>query len=99
MAFLAALPKAPNNYNPLNKYDAAISRRNWVIDKMYENNFINSNELSYKNAFQLFHITDKLNSSFKRTSGLYRMLSNTGLNIVEKNTLLKKQITKYAMGI
>ena len=38
MAFLAALPKAPNNYNPLSKYNAAISRRNWVLDKMYENN-------------------------------------------------------------
>ena len=43
MAFLAALPKAPNNYNPLSKYNAAISRRNWVLDKMYENNFQKTN--------------------------------------------------------
>jgi len=48
MAFLAALPKAPNNYNPQNNYAAAISRRNWVIDKMFKNNFINENALSYK---------------------------------------------------
>jgi penicillin-binding protein 1A len=40
-AFLAALPKAPNNYNPKKKYSNAITRRNWVIEKMYENNFIN----------------------------------------------------------
>ena len=40
MAFLAALPKAPNNYNPKKKYEEAIARRNWVIDKMIENNFI-----------------------------------------------------------
>ncbi len=48
MAFLAALPKAPNNYNPINKYDEAISRRNWVIDKMLENDFIDEQEKSYK---------------------------------------------------
>ena len=49
MAFLAALPKAPNNYNPKNNYENAISRRNWVLDKMYENKFINKNELNFNN--------------------------------------------------
>lgn len=39
-AFLAALPKAPNNYHPVNKHDAAVARRNWVIDRMDEENFI-----------------------------------------------------------
>ncbi len=39
-AFLAALPKAPNNYHPVRKYDAAIGRRNWVIDRMVEENHI-----------------------------------------------------------
>ncbi|MEX2036893.1 MAG: transglycosylase domain-containing protein, partial [Xanthobacteraceae bacterium] len=33
-AYLAALPKAPNNYNPFRQYDRAIERRNWVIDQM-----------------------------------------------------------------
>ena len=35
IAFLAALPKAPNNYNPKTNYLKAIERRNWVIDRMY----------------------------------------------------------------
>ncbi len=35
-AYLAALPKAPNNYHPIRKYDAAIARRNWVIGRMVE---------------------------------------------------------------
>ena len=39
-AYLAALPKAPNNYNPIRNYDAAKSRRDWVIDRMVENGFI-----------------------------------------------------------
>ena len=30
-AFLAALPKAPNNYHPIKNKKAAITRRNWVI--------------------------------------------------------------------
>ena len=36
-AYLAALPKAPNNYNPFRQRDRAIERRNWVIDQMVEN--------------------------------------------------------------
>ena len=40
LAYLAALPKAPNNYHPVRKHKAAILRRNWVIDRMLENEFI-----------------------------------------------------------
>ena len=29
-AYLAALPKAPNNYNPIRNYSEAVARRNWV---------------------------------------------------------------------
>ena len=32
-AFLAALPKAPSNYHPIKNYDAAIARRNWVLNR------------------------------------------------------------------
>ncbi|MBQ9732586.1 MAG: penicillin-binding protein 1A [Alphaproteobacteria bacterium] len=39
-AYLAALPKGPNNYHPKNKYSAAVGRRNWVIDRMIEEEFI-----------------------------------------------------------
>ncbi len=39
-AFLAALPKAPNNYNPIYKQKQAILRRNWVLSQMYKNGFI-----------------------------------------------------------
>src|SRR5579864_3985905 len=36
-AFLAGLPKAPNNYNPLRYQQAARIRRDWVVDRMLEN--------------------------------------------------------------
>ena len=39
-AFLAALPKAPNNYNPIYKTKQAIMRRNWVLSQMSKNGFI-----------------------------------------------------------
>lgn len=39
-AYLAALPKGPNNYNPDKHYDAALARRNWVIDRMAEDEYI-----------------------------------------------------------
>ncbi len=49
MAFLAALPKAPSRYNPDKNYDLAFDRRNWVLDRMYANAFIDKYELrSYK---------------------------------------------------
>ncbi len=33
-AYLAALPKGPDNYHPLRRKAAALGRRNWVIDQM-----------------------------------------------------------------
>ena len=38
-AYLAALPKAPENYNPYRNREAALTRRDWVIDRMVENGF------------------------------------------------------------
>lgn len=39
-AYLAALPKAPNNYHPVRQHEAALTRRNWVIDRMAEDGHI-----------------------------------------------------------
>ncbi len=39
-AYLAALPKAPSNYHPYRHTDRAITRRNWVIDRMVENGYV-----------------------------------------------------------
>ncbi|MGI3778204.1 MAG: penicillin-binding protein 1A [Janthinobacterium lividum] len=35
-AMLAALPKAPNNYDPFRARDAAHTRRDWVLDRMVD---------------------------------------------------------------
>jgi len=39
-AYLAALPKGPNNYHPFRRREDAIGRRNYVIDRMVEDRFL-----------------------------------------------------------
>ncbi|MGX5666255.1 penicillin-binding protein 1A [Rhizobium daejeonense] len=39
-AYLASLPKGPSNYHPFRHTEAALERRNWVIDRMVENGFV-----------------------------------------------------------
>ena len=43
-AYIAALPKGPNNYHPFRRPQAAIERRNWVIDRMVENGYATPEE-------------------------------------------------------
>jgi len=57
------------------------------------------NNNSYHKAFQLFQITDKLNSHFINSDNVYRFLSKIGFRFIEKNQSLKNKITKYAMGV
>jgi penicillin-binding protein 1A len=40
VGFLAALPKAPSNYDPVRNPHGAIERRNWVIGQMADNGYI-----------------------------------------------------------
>jgi penicillin-binding protein 1A len=43
-AYLGALPKAPNNYNIVRDHQAALDRRNWVVDRMREDGHITAEE-------------------------------------------------------
>ncbi|MGY6627982.1 MAG: penicillin-binding protein 1A [Oceanicaulis sp.] len=40
IAYLATLPKGPNNYHPERRTAAAIGRRNWVLSRMVVNGYI-----------------------------------------------------------
>ena len=59
MAFLAALPKAPSRYNPSRNYDLAIDRRNWVLERMMINGYIDKYQL---NSFKKVPINTTLDS-------------------------------------
>lgn len=39
-AYLAALPKAPNNYHPTRRTEAAIARRNYVVERMLAEGYV-----------------------------------------------------------
>ena len=43
-SLLAALPKAPSKYNPYRNKKLAKHRRNLVINNLFENSYINSEE-------------------------------------------------------
>lgn len=51
-AYLAALPKAPSNYDPERNHDAAIERRDYVIGRMLEDGYVTGAEaeLAYAEA-------------------------------------------------
>lgn len=44
IAYMAALPKGPSNYHPFRNTEAAIERRNWVIDRMVDNKYVSFEE-------------------------------------------------------
>ena len=45
VAYLAALPKGPNNYHPFRQKERAIERRNWVLQQMQVNGYITEDEM------------------------------------------------------
>ncbi|WP_114009648.1 penicillin-binding protein 1A [Cohaesibacter intestini] len=53
IGYLAALPKAPNNYHPIRRTDKAIERRNWVIDQMVNNGYVTVEEANQAKAMDL----------------------------------------------
>ena len=50
MAYLAALPKGPNNYHPFRQKERAVERRNWVLQQMLDNGYIGEPEMTAAQA-------------------------------------------------
>ena len=60
IAFLAALPKGPNNYHPIRKPKQAKERRDWVLRRMAEDGYISFKEAGL--AMQApIHMTERKN--------------------------------------
>jgi len=62
VAFLAALPKGPANYDPRYNHQAAVDRRNWVIDQMADNGYITDAQAQAAKATPLVTQTRALGS-------------------------------------
>ena len=78
-AYLAALPKAPNNYNPIRNYEDALGRRNWVLKRMYKNGSIDLSTYNRENIKKLTYTLEKNKSVF--TSDYY--LEEIRRNVIE----------------
>ena len=50
LAYLAALPKGPNNYHPFRQKKRATERRNWVLLQMFENGYVTEEEMKQAQA-------------------------------------------------
>jgi len=62
IAYLAALPKGPSNYHPERNREAAIARRNWVIERMAENGYV-SEEAAREAQAQPLETVDRLSGA------------------------------------
>ena len=97
VAFLASLPKAPNNYNPKNNYIKAIERRNWVIDRMYENGFIKFADLEFKKS--PIEISTRDNQIFKGADYYYEEIrKNLFLNYGKEKLYSEGLIIKTSLN-
>lgn len=64
-AYLAALPKAPNNYHPVDQKARAIARRNYVIERMAANKYITKEERAAAEKEDLVVFPRRVGSSFE----------------------------------
>ncbi|MBP7951953.1 MAG: transglycosylase domain-containing protein [Sphingorhabdus sp.] len=70
MAFLAILPKAPEKYGRTENVKSALERRNWVLNEMHDNGWVNAAQLAQAKAQPLGLVT-KTGTSFTRVGGYF----------------------------
>ncbi len=63
-AYLAALPKGPNNYDPNKNYKRALDRRNYVLKQMELNEFITSHQFNFYSNLDI-ELYEKNNKKYK----------------------------------
>ena len=65
IAFLAGLPKGPNNYHPIKKYNAAIFRRNYVLSRLFEEGVIGRSDFAKASQKNINIIKNSSNTSIR----------------------------------
>jgi penicillin-binding protein 1A len=81
-AYLAALPKGPNNYDPKKNYQKAIDRRNYVLNQMFLNEFIDKEkyEIYSKKEITLSDKNDKKYNLDYKTDFILQQLSQNSIS-------------------
>ena len=83
-AYLAALPKGPNNYDPKKNYQRAIDRRNYVLKQMEINKFINLKQLNSYSKLKI-ELTPRNNKKYKSDYKTDFIINYLNLNSFDQN--------------
>ena len=70
-AYLAVLPKAPANYDPVRATERALDRRNYVLREMYRNGYITEEQWQSAAATPLGTIRYGSNEKFRQQGGYF----------------------------
>jgi penicillin-binding protein 1A len=70
-AYLAILPKAPSNYDPVRATQKALDRRNYVLREMYNNGYITEEQWRSAAATPLGTIRYGSNEKFRQQGGYF----------------------------
>ncbi|HET9811195.1 MAG TPA: PBP1A family penicillin-binding protein [Sphingomicrobium sp.] len=70
-AYLAVLPKAPSNYDPVRATERALNRRNYVLREMYRNNYISEEQWKSAAATPLGTIRYGSGEKFRDMGGYF----------------------------
>ena len=70
-AYLAVLPKAPSNYDPVRATDKALARRNYVLKEMAKNGYIGENQRAVAAATPLGTIRYGSSAKFREQGGYF----------------------------
>ena len=70
-AYLAILPKAPSNYDPVRATQKALDRRNYVLREMYNNGYISEAQWRSAAATPLGTIRYGSNEKFRQQGGYF----------------------------
>ncbi|HKP79104.1 MAG TPA: transglycosylase domain-containing protein, partial [Phenylobacterium sp.] len=82
-AYLAALPKGPDNYHPIRRKAQAIARRNWVIDQMADLGWITRAEAKAAMAEDLVVQAAPTRSQYRDADYFVEEVRRTALNMKE----------------
>ena len=83
-AYLAALPKGPNNYDPKKNYKRALERRNYVLKQMEINKFITSNQFDHYSNLKI-ELSEKNIKKYKSDYKTDYILSYLDSNLLNEN--------------
>ncbi len=65
-AYLAALPKSPSNFHPVRHHDRAKTRRDWVLNRMAQDGFIEAHEAEAAKAEPLTRMDQRRVQAVRR---------------------------------